>query len=348
MKINLGFTKILSTITLTLACTSLMSQAALIAKWSFDETSGTTVTDSEGTYPGTLSPTGASFVAGGVSGGAINITKALNGYVTMGNVLDLTSGDFSLVAWVKTPPGDTTPDSLLLGKHAAFYRNGYFIHLNQSTGLAMQSTNRAFFYQGGTGFDQIQASETPVSTSVINDGEWHQVVAVYRANNTKAIYIDGAPAESTKPSQSFIGNSVAFLIGGVNEHGVPKSRLNGMVDEVQIYNHALTDADIDYLFQNPASVVLDCEQKTGILEAQLAAAQNQINTLQSQLAAANGELESIEESLNRLTGHLQWTFRDPNFQLPGSTTAESVDSVVQAIEDANRGVTQSIYFNLQH
>src|SRR5205814_335855 len=46
-------------------------------------------------------------------------------------------------------------------------------------------------------------------------------------------------------------NTVAFLIGGVNYEGVPTGLFDGLVDEVQIYNYALANRDVDFLFQSP-------------------------------------------------------------------------------------------------
>src|SRR5207245_5805475 len=96
----------------------------------------------------------------------------------------------------------------------------------------------------------ITAAETPISTTSVNDGNWHQIVAVYQAGGSKLIYVDGAPAEDSKPSQEFVANSVAFLIGGVNFGGTPTGLFTGLIDEVQIYNYALLDSDVDFLFQN--------------------------------------------------------------------------------------------------
>jgi len=251
----------------------------------------------------------------------------------MGDVLHLATRDYSLVAWMKMSPTEHTPDSVLLGKHAAYSRNGYFLHVNQTGGLPIPTDNKVFFYQGGSGYDSITAEETPVSTSIINDGEWHQIVAVYRAGSIKSIYVDGAPAEATKPSQSHTDNSVAFLIGGVNENGIPASRLNATVDEVQIYNHALTDADIDYLFANPTGVALDCEAKAAVLEATILDLQKQLN--------------SVNQSLERLEGHFQTSFRNPQFQIKGETTSQAVSNVVRGIEQSSRGTKQNLYNTLQ-
>lgn len=336
-----------------LVVVQLRASAAIVAKWSFNETSGTTAVDSVGEFNGTLSPSGAVFVPGGISGGAVSLNRSANGFVNMGNVLGLTSGNFSLVAWIRMNAGDQTPDCILLGKHAAFTRNGYFLHVNQSSGLAMQSTNKVFFYEGGTGVAQIQRVETPLSTTSVNDGNWHQVVAVYRVGGTKSIYVDGAPAEDTKPSQPFIGNAVAFLIGGVNESGIPRGRITALVDEVQIYNHALSDGDIDFLYQNPAEVVLDCPQTVAALQAQLSVANNTIAGLQSQLAAANnlvqgleGELLSVDQSLQRLENHFRLQFRASQFQIPGTIVSEKVDNLLAGVQSVPHGAQQLIFFRL--
>src|SRR5205823_6207379 len=103
-----------------------------LAHWKFDEASGTTAHDSISSYDGTLSASGATFVSGGIAGGALSLSKTSNGFVNMGNVLGLTTGDFSVAAWIKTSPGDATESSAFVGKHAAGYVNGYFLMLNNS------------------------------------------------------------------------------------------------------------------------------------------------------------------------------------------------------------------------
>src|SRR6266496_405209 len=158
-------------------------RADLVAHWTFDETGGTVAHDSVGGLDGTLSPTGASFVAGGISSNAVSISQADNGFVNMGNVLGLTNGDFSVVAWVQMNPGDTTPNTIIVGKHESGYVNGYFLVVNQAGGGG--EDNKALFYAGGL------AAEGPVSQTSVNDGGWHQVVGVYKSGVNKAIYVDG-------------------------------------------------------------------------------------------------------------------------------------------------------------
>ncbi|MCW5550792.1 MAG: immunoglobulin domain-containing protein [Verrucomicrobiae bacterium] len=223
------------------ACLSPSLRADVVAHWKFDEAGGSVANDAVGEFHGTLSVSGAAFVSGGVTGNAISLNRASGGFVNMGDVLPLTSGDFSIVAWVKMNVGDTTPESVILAKHQSGGVNGYFLGVNPAGGVGQN--NKALFYAGGL------VSDGPVSTSSVNDGNWHQVVGVYRSGMNKVIYVDGV-AESTNTAPAVNGTTAAFLIGGINGSG-PTALFTGLVDEVQVYNHALNPGDVAYLFQNP-------------------------------------------------------------------------------------------------
>ncbi|KAB2650349.1 MAG: LamG domain-containing protein [Verrucomicrobia bacterium] len=229
---------------ISLTTASIAGQAAVLAHWNFNESSGTVANDGVGSYSGTLSPNGSAFVSGGISGNAISLDRAANGFVNMGNVLGLTLGNFSVVAWMKMNAGDTSPDTVILGKHQTFSNNGYFIAVNATGGGGQ--VNKAIFYEG-------TIAGAPVSSTSVNDGAWHQIIAVYQAGGNKSIYVDGTPAESTRASQVFLANSSPFLIGGTGV--IPEGRYTGLIDEVQIYNEALSPTAVNFLFQNPNQVV---------------------------------------------------------------------------------------------
>jgi uncharacterized delta-60 repeat protein len=220
-----------------------------VAQWKFDEAPGaTTAADSAGTFAGTLSPTGAVFVAGGISGNALSLSRASNGFVSMGSVLHQLNTSFSLVAWVKLTPGDTS-EMAVINKHVPGTTNGYYLGLNTSGGV-FGLTNQAHFFTGGS------PATTPVSTNAVNDGNWHQIVAVYGLGGATAIYVDGAPAEATAPSTAILTNAASFLIGGGSPGGVASNLFEGLVDEVQVYNRALGDAEIGFLHANPSQPAL--------------------------------------------------------------------------------------------
>ncbi|MDB6125495.1 MAG: hypothetical protein JWQ71_4488 [Pedosphaera sp.] len=218
--------------------------AAIIAHWTFDESDGTIAHDSAGSVNGTLSTSGASFVSGGISGNALSLEFANNGFVNMGDVNAFTGGDFSLVAWLKAT-GGINDINMMVSKHAAFTANGYYLGYNLA-GFG-GPLNKGLIAEG-------DAQYAARSTTDVNDGAWHQLVAVYKAGGDKTIYVDGV-AEGTAPSVSIQGNSVPLLIGGATFAGVPQGRFDGLIDDVQVYNHALVVSEVSYLFQNPGKVI---------------------------------------------------------------------------------------------
>ena len=227
---------------------------APIAHWKFDETPGATVAvDSQGGLNGTNSPTGAAFTTGGRAGNAISLSRTANGFVNMGNVLSLTSTDYSIVAWVKTTPGDVTDNLIVLSKQntAGAANDGYFINVNTTGGVLQPE--KASFYDGGT--TVVSATQAVVSVTSVNDGNWHQIVGVHRQGALKSIYVDGAPVEASNAAQLTRSNPWPLLIGGYTVSGIPTGLFNGLVDDVQIYDRALADGEVDFLFQNPGSSI---------------------------------------------------------------------------------------------
>ncbi len=228
----------------------LAAHADIIAQYHFDEVGGPTAFDSAGLFDGTLSATGAGFVPGGISGNAISLTQALGGLVNMGSSFPaFTTGDFSIVLWVNTTA--TAIDTIPLARHKAGVQNGYLFAINTTGGGG--AADKATFTVGSEFVVQ-----SPTSTSSVNDGLWHQIVGVFNAGGIHSIYVDGAPAETSTASQSVSDLGAPFLIGGVREiagTNNPEARYTGLVDEVQVYNQALTDTQIDFLFLNPAQSV---------------------------------------------------------------------------------------------
>ena len=90
------------------------------------------------------------------------------------------------------------------------------------------------FYNSGT-------SET------YNDGEWHHIVGVIKSGERTKVYVDGElKGQSTNVLTGSVQNSYNVRIGiGGNGH------FNGFIASVRIYNRALSEAEIKYLYYNP-------------------------------------------------------------------------------------------------
>ena len=95
----------------------------------------------------------------------------------------------------------------------------------------------------------------PANTAYIDDGKWHHVAGVFD-NGTLTIYIDAEPQESYFGGATFgRGRYTRYGYVGSGSEGsypAPAGRANGPylegdVDELYVYNRALSQAEIAYL-----------------------------------------------------------------------------------------------------
>ena len=102
--------------------------------------------------------------------------------------------------------------------------------------------------------------------TTITDGTWHHLVAVWDSSTlTHSFYLDGAAyGTETEPAQNTGGtggtNARDVVIGsGIRQaYGVQNLArwTDGMIDDVQIYDDALSVADVGFLFNNPGTAIL--------------------------------------------------------------------------------------------
>jgi hypothetical protein len=156
-------------------------------------------------------------------------------YVSMGNPTALQiTGELTLSCWVKIT-GSTGSNQAFIYKDAAGAGRCYKLQLQGSTNLANFT-----IFNGGTAFHTY-------STSTINDGNWHHIVAVYTPSTSVVLYVDGV-AETTNTSSvpaSIDNDPVPFELGR-RADGV--FYLQGSLDEVAVFNTALTPANVTSIY----------------------------------------------------------------------------------------------------
>jgi hypothetical protein len=84
----------------------------------------------------------------------------------------------------------------------------------------------------------------------INDNQWHHIVAVYDGAQMR-LYVDGKLDASQTASGSLNVSSANVYIGGS-----PSQSFNGLIDDVRIYDRALSDHEIDVLYTGRADADL--------------------------------------------------------------------------------------------
>ena len=204
--------------------------SSLRAWWKLDETSGTNADDTTGrVQDGTVS--GAAW-ASGISGNALNFDGVDDG-VLIGTAAAVTgSGDLSLAAWVKVDSGSPLGTVIQQREAGATGHQGeYMLNVNAN------GTVNFFIY--GTSTYQFDLT----TAATINDGEWHHLTAL-RSGTTGKIYIDGVEAANGSGTIQAL-QSRAVSIG--YDHRDSNKRFDGLIDDVRIYERALSAVEIDGL-----------------------------------------------------------------------------------------------------
>jgi hypothetical protein len=208
----------------------------LLAWWPGDGNAS----DIAGTNSGTLQ-SGATANAAGVSGSAFSF-DGTNGYVQIADSPVLRPTNLTIECWVLF----TGLDSLGLGSSPAGDQYLVFRQNSRSggfEGFALTKTR-----VGGSdvfNFTVASAAGQPVvvnSTTAISSGIWHHVAAT-RGSNFIQLYVNGALEDQASVSfpQDYGNFPLYFATSGQSywDH-----KLKGSLDEVSIYNRALTAAEI--------------------------------------------------------------------------------------------------------
>ena len=110
--------------------------------------------------------------------------------------------------------------------------------------------------QGRAGANTVAFSATGVSPNQdlygsrnVNDGQWHHVAGVYDGANM-FLYVDGTLDVSQPATGSIAQNSAPLRIGANASDGEDGTGyyFNGLIDEVSIYNRALTASEIQAIY----------------------------------------------------------------------------------------------------
>jgi len=87
-----------------------------------------------------------------------------------------------------------------------------------------------------------------VSESVITDIQWHHVGLVWDGSY-RALYVDGIEVAKDKNAQNPLNSTEGGLYIGASKDLDPISFFIGLIDDVRIYNQALTADEIAILAQ---------------------------------------------------------------------------------------------------
>ncbi len=226
----------------------------------FDAGSGLTAVDSVGTNNGTLiGNTKPTWVSGKIGPFALNFTgdgvvksTTSQSAVQLANDLSPILGATATVtAWIKTTQ---------VGQGTALWGDPAIVGVEQ----AGANNDIRYGYIDTTGHIGVGAGNTGVvSTSAINDGQWHNVAFTRNATTGLCqVYVDGV-LQASVTSDTGNKTSVIKLLGaqgdvagdGVTSQGA--TYFNGSLDDVRIYSTVLTAADIQGIAIVPSAPTMN-------------------------------------------------------------------------------------------
>jgi hypothetical protein len=207
------------------------AQPDLVGYWKFDEGSDSTASDSssyynDGTLYGGLDTT---WTTDCKSGKCLNF-DGVNDYVNCGNDSSLQVDEITIEAWVKI--------------HNITKGNNYIVAKYNLTGgqrsyaVNIQNDSVVFYFSwNGITYNQTNAA------NVIQLETWHHI-AITHNGSSQIIYVDGKKNASTSYSGTLFHNTPNLIIGGRSDLD-PQRFTNGTIDEVKVWNRALTADEIN-------------------------------------------------------------------------------------------------------
>ena len=231
------------TITVSLTLAAPVTQGP-IANWTFDASTitGNAVLDTSGngingTIQGAVTP-----VADGKSHEALSFDGSTGYILTGSDPRPAMAGELTLAAWIKTTNSGRV-ETILSKYNLSGSEDGYIFETTPAGYLAL--------HLGG--------GNTPGNpdivdgTNLINDGLWHHVAVIIRTNEDVSFYVDGG-ISSVYYLTTFYGGIASGV--GIGGPALPKANLfTGWMDEVRIYNRALSTTELSQLYGGTVTTV---------------------------------------------------------------------------------------------
>jgi hypothetical protein len=206
---------------------------SVVGYWKMDDNAATTTVKdySYNGNDGTAQQNTDVLSTAGVFGTALTF-NGVDDYVTMGDVLDMGSSDFTISAWIKTI---STGGQIVAKYWGVTGERSYCFSVAASVLRITTSSDGSVYLQVN-------------GTTLVDDGLWH-CVAVVKSGTTATLYLDGVSDGSGTVHASVYNNVNPLLIGAqMKSDGTTGAWLDSIIDEVRIYNRALNANEIKQLY----------------------------------------------------------------------------------------------------
>jgi hypothetical protein len=202
----------------------------LIGWWKFDETSGNIAYDSSGNGNDGNLTNGPSWTSGKI-GGALSF-DGVNDIVNVPTIQNVDGGGITFSAWIKPTHFDSRDYPHIIG--------GAGVNLH-GLGPAYIPSNK----KGAVSFYLSTSADGQVNTRIVPLLSWSHVSAISNGA-THLIFWNGIEEQQSSKITALLGNS-PLSIGGIT--GGSDYIWLGLIDDVRIYDRALSAAEVQALYQ---------------------------------------------------------------------------------------------------
>jgi hypothetical protein len=205
----------------------------LVAAYGLEEGAGLVAADGSGNgRAGTLAG-GASWTAGRFGNGLT--LDGVSGRVDLPALGTFYDAGFTLEAWVK--PRTSGGDQAVLGTWVSADGGGPMIWIDHVVGRYRLTFNK------GAVADYLDSGRSPTP------GQWQHLAATYDGT-TARFYVDGVEVAA----RTFGGNAGDSNTWRIGAYGAPAGFFDGAVDEIRVYDRALTAAEVQTDMTTPIGV----------------------------------------------------------------------------------------------
>lgn len=185
----------------------------------------------------------------GFATGYVGKAFALNGsqYVDVKKAkpLDVSAGDFTVDAWVYFNALGGLDQSIVdkMDDNLGVNSNGWRLIYQGASDLVW------FCLGGGNGVNgcELGRSTTVTSATNLTAGIWYFVAGVKTATQI-SLYVNGNLENTTQLGPFTDTNSTDLLFGAKDSQDMEGAYLNGLVDEVELFNRALAPSEISAIY----------------------------------------------------------------------------------------------------
>jgi len=216
---------------------------SLVSYWNFDKDSGDVASDLSGNGgDGTIH--GAKLV-NGKYGKALSF-DGVDDYIEVLTLEDIHTSDWTEEAWIKTT--DLSAGVIMCKRHKGS-QESLTLHIGCWAGNNKKNNGLSYFSD-----DEANYEVGAVGTTNVADGKWHHLVGVRKGSNFY-IYVDGnLESHNNINIGEFALNDIRSADNWhIGHSGAWNVYFNGTIDEVRIYNYALTEDEIKTAMHSSAA-----------------------------------------------------------------------------------------------